>query len=97
MADATGWRRMDNAPKDGTRILVTTRSSEQGPAEVDVAHWARADQYGMEGWRSADSHPGQIIGYAEPELKCWMPLPNAGSAPMPTPWEEGQELFGSGI
>ena len=94
MDEASGWRKMATAPKDGTRILVTVRNSEQGPAEVDVAHWARADQFGIEGWRSADSHPGQIIGYAEPELKCWMP--KAGEA-APSPWEEGQELFGSGI
>ena len=97
MDETEGWRHMNFAPRDGTRILVTVRASEQGGADVDVAHWARADQFGAEGWRSADSHPGQIIGYAEPELKCWMPLPKAGSAARPTPWEEGEELFGSGI
>ena len=99
MDEAVAWRYMKVAPKDGTRVLVTVRSSEQGPAEVDVAYWARADQYGIEGWRSADSHPGQIVAYADPELKCWMPLPGAGSAPMPEPWdaESGEELFGSGI
>lgn len=79
MERPTGWRHMESAPKDGSRILVTVRSSEQGPAEVDVAYWARADQFGMEGWRSADSHPGQIFAYAEPELKCWMPLPSANA------------------
>lgn len=95
---------MEGAPRDGSRILVTVRSSEQGPAEVDVAYWARADQFGMEGWRSADSHPGQIFAYADPELKCWMPLPGAGepeggTTPMPAPWdgEDPQELHGSGI
>lgn len=94
-----GWRQMKGAPKDGSRILVTVRSSEQGPAEVDVAYWARADQWGMEGWRSADSHPGQIVGYADPELRCWMPMPAAGLAQSPQPWsgEDEQELFGSGI
>jgi adenylate kinase family enzyme len=97
MDETEGWRHMKFAPRDGTRILVTVRASEQGAADVDVAHWARGDQFGAEGWRSADSHPGQIIGYAEPELKCWMPLPKAGSAARPTPWEEGEELFGSGI
>ena len=94
------WQHMNSAPKDGSRILVTVRSSEQGPAEVDVAYWARADQFGLEGWRAADSHPGQIVGYAEPELRCWMPLPkaNAGEA-MPAPWEgeDVEELGGSGI
>ncbi len=96
---------MSSAPKDGSRVLVTVRSSEQGAAEVDVAHWARADQFGIEGWRSADSHPGQVIGYADPELKCWMPLPAANrdsavaDSGLPSPWtgEDAEELFGSGI
>lgn len=97
-----GWRHMSNAPKDGSRILVTVRPSEQGPAEVDVAYWARADQFGIEGWRAADSHPGQIVGYADPELKCWMPLPSANQdveAGLPEPWagENAEELYGSGI
>lgn len=93
------WRHMAGAPKDGTRILVTVRPTEQGPAEVDVAYWARADQFGIEGWRSADSHPGQVFAYAEPELKCWMPLPKAGEAAMPAPWEgeDEEQLDGSGI
>lgn len=100
--EGPGWRHMSKAPKDGSRILVTVRSSEQGPAEVDVAYWARADQFGIEGWRSADSHPGQIFGYADPELKCWMPLPTAGQdmgSDMPEPWagENAEELYGSGI
>ena len=103
MAETGGWRHMSSAPKDGNRVLVTVRSSEQGPAEVDVAYWSRADQFGMEGWRAADSHPGNIVGYADPELKCWMPLPSAnagidaGSTDLPVPWEEGEELYGSGI
>ena len=103
MSDASVWRHMSTAPKDGSRILVTVRSSEQGPAEVDVAYWARADQFGMEGWRAGDSHPGNIVGYADPELKCWMPLPRAnagigaGITDLPGPWEEGEELYGSGI
>ena len=100
MAEPDGWRHMSTAPKDGSRVLVTVRSSEQGPAEVDVAYWARADQHGIEGWRAADSHPGNIVGYADPELKCWMPMPGAGaSAPLPSPWQgdRSEELFGSGI
>lgn len=101
MAD-DGWRHMHGAPRDGTRILVTTKASEQGPAEVDVAYWAKADQLGMEGWRAADSHPGQVFTYADTELACWMPLPmpqaGGGAVAKPAPWqgEEG-ELFGSGI
>ncbi|MBN9232484.1 MULTISPECIES: hypothetical protein [Phyllobacteriaceae] len=103
MKESTGWRHMSSAPRDGSRILVTVRSSEQGPAEVDVAFWARADQYGMEGWRANDSYPGHMIEYADPELKCWMALPSANAAAstvadMPTPWEGSEEeLHGSGI
>ena len=92
------WRHMSSAPRDGSRVLVTIRSVEQGPAEVDVAYWARADQFGIEGWRAADSHPGQMVIYTEPELKCWMPLPEANLS-MPAPWEgeDEEQLDGSGI
>jgi hypothetical protein len=102
MDEANQWRHMKSAPRDGSRVLVTVRSSEQGPAEVDVAYWSRADQFGIEGWRAADSYPGHVVAYADPELKCWMPLPkaNAGQpSDMPRPWEgeDAEELFGSGI
>lgn len=106
MAEADGWRPMRTAPKDGTRILVTVRSVEQGPADVDMAYWAAADRSGMEGWRAADSHPGLVVAYAEPELKCWMPLPGAGAAAepgarpdvLPSPYEgDDIETDGSGI
>ena len=99
--EQSGWRSMSSAPTDGSRILVTVRSSEQGPADVDVAYWARADRFGMEGWRAADSYPGQMILYADTELKCWMPLPQAAAGvppSMPAPWEgTEEELYGSGI
>jgi hypothetical protein len=100
--DATDkWRHMSTAPKDGSRFLATVRPVEQGPAEVDVVYWARSDQFGMEGWRAADSTPGAIIGYAEPELICWMPLPMPSpgrelSRPGPYEGEEIQ-IDGSGI
>ena len=105
MDEPARWRHMSSAPRDGRRILVTVRPVEQGPAEVDVAYWARSDQFGIEGWRAANSNPGCVIGYAEPELKCWMPLPSANLAPgpitsaMPTPWdgEDAEQLDGSGI
>lgn len=100
-----GWHHMNSAPKDGTRILATIGAAEQGPAEVDVVYWAQADASGLEGWRAADSHSGNVVGYADPELKCWMPMPGAGQGSaaiegdMPAPWEgdDVQELFGSGI
>lgn len=104
MTESGRWFTMKSAPRDGSRILVTLRESEQGPAQVDVAYWARADRFGMEGWRSSDSHPGQIVAYADPELLCWMPLPAAnpeavGALPdMPEPWSgDEEELDGSGI
>jgi hypothetical protein len=103
MDEPDRWRHMSSAPRDGSRVLVTVRPSEQGPAEVDVAYWARSDQFGNEGWRAGDSYPGRMIGYAEPELKCWMPLPKANlskdSTSMPTPWEgeDAEQLDGSGI
>jgi len=77
--------------KNGSRILVPIRPSEQGPAEVDLAYWSNGDQFGPEGWRAADSSPGRIIVYAEPELKCWMPMPSANRTSMPSPWEGDDE------
>ena len=98
MAAKDAWRHISTAPKDGTRILVTVRSVEQGPADIDVAYWARADKFGIEGWRAVDSSPGCIIAYADPELKCWMPMPRAGDIAAALPFDgDEKELFGSGI
>jgi hypothetical protein len=101
MDEPDRWRHMRSAPRDGNRILVTIRPSEQGPGTVDLAYWSNGDQFGGEAWRSSDSTPGRIIEYAEPELKCWMPMPSANLDLMtlPSPWEgeDAQELDGSGI
>ncbi|RYE43728.1 MAG: hypothetical protein EOP21_07515 [Hyphomicrobiales bacterium] len=95
------WRHMRSAPRDGTRILVTIRPSEQGPGTVDLAYWSNGDQFGADAWRSSDSAPGRIIEYAETELKCWMPMPSADPDRMslPSAWqgEDEHELDGSGI
>lgn len=101
MSQTDRWQTMQSAPRDGSRILVTIRQSEQGPAEVDLAYWSNGDQFGGEGWRASDSSPGEIFQYAESELKCWMPMPSAnlGRAAFPTAWagEDVDELGGSGI
>ena len=101
MDEPTRWRHMASAPRDGNRILVPVRSSEQGPAEVELAYWSHGDRFGPEGWRASDSSPGRIVEYAEPELKCWMPMPSASASPasVPSPWEgdDPQQLDGSGI
>jgi len=49
MDEPDRWRQMASAPKDGSRILVTIRPSEQGPAEVDLAYWSSGDRFGSEG------------------------------------------------
>jgi len=105
MDEAGRWRPMRTAPRDGSRILVTIRPSEQGPGAVDLAYWSNGDQFGGDAWRSSDSAPGCIIEYAEPELKCWMPLPTANLDQMvlpsawPSAWagKDDEELDGSGI
>lgn len=95
------WRHMRTAPKDGSRILVTIRPSEQGPGAVDLAYWSNGDRFGGEAWRSSDSVPGRIVEYAEPELKCWMPVPRSDvdNLALPSAWQgkDDQELDGSGI
>ncbi|MHA7970147.1 hypothetical protein [Rhizobium sp. CAU 1783] len=101
MEDPIRWRNMQNAPRDGSRILVTIRASEQGPGAVDLVYWSNGDRFGADGWRSSDSTPGAIISYAEPELKCWMPLPgvDTDATARPPAWEgeDEAELDGSGI
>ena len=101
------WQAMDTAPKDGTRILVEVRASEQGPAEVDVARWVKTERGGDGAWVAADSDPGCLITYAEAELLCWMPLPSplpklrAGRAAAAPPTggtvPAADEIGGSGI
>jgi len=36
MDESILWRNMRTAPRDGSRILVTIRASEQGPGAVDL-------------------------------------------------------------
>jgi len=102
-----GWRDMASAPRDGTKVLVAVRESEQGAAEVDVVRWAKPERSAEECWIAVDSDPGCVIGYEEAELWSWMPLPNpiprlrsARSAAAPPEYTERgnqDEIGGSGI
>lgn len=83
MSDVSEWQPMATAPRDGSRILVTVRASEQGPAEVDVVKWARAPGSAEPGWIATDSGADAPIVYAAGELASWMPLPGALSGPRP--------------
>jgi hypothetical protein len=96
------WNDMASAPKDGSRVLVAVKASEQGPAEVDVARWAKAARAGDVAWIAADSDPGCVIAYSEAELAGWMPLPTP--TPKLTPRRQRparkdfpDEIGGSGI
>jgi hypothetical protein len=99
------WRRMATAPKDGSRILVSIRSTEQGPAEVDVVRWSKPKRDPDACWMSTDSSADCSIVYEAWELAFWMPLPT-GMPPVRTPGLAAQlppapkadeELDGSGI
>ena len=70
------WRPMAEAPRDGGRVIVAIRGSEQGPAEVDVARWARPGRGQDPCWIAADSDRDCMFVYDESELACWMPLPS---------------------
>jgi hypothetical protein len=104
MTEFGEWQKMATAPKDGTRVLVAVRASEQGPAEVDVARWARPAPSAEKCWVAADSDPGAVVAYEEAELFSWMPLPapiarrrpEKGSSGWPKP-PEPEEMGGSGI
>ena len=92
-------------PRDGTRVLVAIRATEQGPAEVDVARWARPDRAGELCWVSSDSDATCIIAYQDAELVSWMPLPQAvprlraglAASGLPEPPQRDEERAGSGI
>lgn len=73
--DFAEWKPIASAPKDGTRVLVAVRASEQGPAEVDVVRWAKPEPSAEEGWIATDSDPAARVVYADAELTRWMPLP----------------------
>ena len=94
------WQPMTSAPRDGTKILVTLRQSEQGAAEVDTARWVRQSGSGEGEWVAADSDSDAVVVYAEAELMSWMPLPS----PLPRrrtaqggKRRESDEVGGSGI
>ncbi len=99
------WREMANAPRDGTRVLVEIRASEQGAAEVDMVRWAKPDRSGEACWIAVDSDPQCLVTYEETELRSWMPLPT----PLPKlrsslkassrsdPMRNEDEFGGSGI
>jgi hypothetical protein len=94
------WQAIASAPKDGTRVLVAVRASEQGPAEVDVARWARPERTAEPCWIAADSDPAAPIIYAEAELAGWMPMPAPQPrrpAPRPRRAKGEDEMGGSGI
>ncbi|MBV9395082.1 MAG: hypothetical protein JOZ84_11790 [Methylobacteriaceae bacterium] len=71
------WKPIATAPQDGTLVLVAIRESEQGPAQVDVARWAKPARGHEKCWVSADSAPDCPIIYSEGELAFWMPLPTS--------------------
>ena len=100
MIEADRWRHMSTAPKDGSRISSPYARSSKDRPMLTSPIGLKQDQFGIEGWRAGDFNPGCVIGYADPELKCWMPLPDANvAAGRPSPWEgeDEHELDGSGI
>ena len=107
MSDATPseWQRMAKAPKDGTRILVSIRSTEQGPTEVDVVRWSKPKRASDYCWTSTDSSHDCAIMYEDWELAFWMALPSGMpivktpglAARLPTPPPASDEVDGSGI
>ncbi|MCB1496102.1 MAG: hypothetical protein KDJ86_09980 [Bauldia sp.] len=102
-SDIFEWQPMKTAPRDGSRILVTVRASEQGPAEVDVVKWTRLHGAVEPGWTATDSDAEAPVMYGQGELASWMPLPTAlaGRAARPVrtdlPPPDPGEVDGSAI
>jgi hypothetical protein len=74
-AGLADWQPMESAPRNGSRVLVAIRATEQGPAEVDVVRWTNASGSNEHCWVAIDSDPGCVIMYSDTELAGWMPLP----------------------
>lgn len=72
--DRIGWRPMDSAPRDGTRILTfnvtPTEDEDTGRTEnvraISIAYWC------LGGWMEYPARPRWIQGQ---QHLCWMPLP----------------------
>ncbi len=106
MADDTPrWRPMITAPKDGTRIIVVIRQSEQGPADIDVVRWGQPRRSADACWTSTDSSHDCAIMYDDWEVANWMPLPSTMpgvrtpdmASRLPAFPRDGEEIGGSGI
>lgn len=99
------WQDIATIPRDGTRILVEIRASEQGGAEVDMVRWAKPDRWGEACWMAVDSDPDCLVSYEETELRSWMPLPtplpklrsSRNLASVPFAGKGDEETGGSGI
>jgi len=102
---AGDWKKMAVAPRDGSRILVAVRASEQGPAEVDLVRWEMPAHAAEAAWIADDSEPDLPVIYADGELTGWMEPPErlmsapGGRAVLPQieETEEGGEMDGSSI
>lgn len=102
-AEIGQWNPMASAPKDGTRIIVVLRASEQGPADVDVVRWDCPRRVAEPCWTSTDSSHDCAIVYEDWEVANWMPLPSS-MPPVKTPGMAARlpefpdmEIGGSGI
>ena len=104
-SEVQAWKTMADAPKDGSRILVVIRQSEQGPADVDVVRWTLTRQTPDACWVSTDSTHDCAIMYEDWEVSFWMPLPQSLppvrtpdlAARLPRVPEPDEETGGSGI
>lgn len=74
--DAAGWRPIETAPRDGTRVLVwRPRESDDHVAHAGVDHWRDDNAGGGSGsWYRSRR-------YQQPTH--WMPLPAPPSLPTP--------------
>ena len=69
------WRPIATAPRDGARLLVVIRASEQGAGEVDVVKWGLPKHSSDDCWIAVDSDAECQFVYTDTELVYWMPLP----------------------
>lgn len=75
---SAGWRPIESAPRDGTRILLGDPDGFPGYEGFWMADPSR-NHWGETGWFAVDS---DILCEHPHSPSCWMPLP---VCPLPTP------------
>lgn len=91
---AAGWRGMESAPMDGTRVLLAWVDGW-----IDIGRWIVVDRDARWGEETATpasqsgwSEDGETFSWTDSRPICWMPLPSGPMRLGPTSGSESEAL-----